>query len=174
MAARPRLNLVVTGFGPFAGVRDNPSSALVTALVERYGLRNKNIAENGRGGNAEGGGANGSTPARRWRLLSATTLRVASHDAAEAVQGLLEEALLAAAATTHDFDIDGSDRRYPPVLLLLHLGVNTRATGFCLENFAYNEADFGYAKLLRFLTLWVVGPNYIHSRLRKHSHGPST
>ena len=106
------VQFVVTGFGPFAGVQRNPTSALVEWLAGR-------TREPGWAGRA----------ARRYSLseCDCTTLEVSASAAATFLEA--QAPRVAAATPTSP-------------LVLVHLGVDTHRGALQLETRAYNNATF--------------------------------
>lgn len=114
--------ILVTGFGPFGGVPENPTNLMVRDLPS--------FLQGHKTGNGNERPSNGSWKQKvlgkvlTWRIVetSAQGVREALDD--------LETAILAAN--------DGTEQK----VFVLHMGVNINATGFQLERCAYNDATF--------------------------------
>jgi len=153
-ATNTATSFVITGFGPFGGVKDNPTTVIVRRL-DSYLRSPSNFSDESdetRDPNGDDGGggddhsashisANGSVVADLVKEY--VVFETSAHDVNETMDRIrkehIEVAASAAATTTDSKDTDGTTtgRR----ILLLHLGVG-RSTGFRLESCAYNEATF--------------------------------
>ncbi|KAL3817812.1 hypothetical protein ACHAXA_002679 [Cyclostephanos tholiformis] len=114
---------VVTGFGPFRGVSDNPTSVLSRRLGEVVG-----------GATAVPAGRPGP---RRVFLLESRVMET-SASAARADVGGIYGRLESSSRVEDDGDVDDGNI----TTVVLHLGVDRNATAFKLERCAYNDATF--------------------------------
>jgi pyroglutamyl-peptidase len=110
-----KASFVVTGFGPFHGVKDNPTSVLVQKLPE-YLLQ--------RSGNDDS-----SAPPMRTLVLETS-----ASGAKQQIDALYDELC----PNQSNGGNDSPDR----TLCLLHLGVHSLAQQYLIESCAYNEATF--------------------------------
>jgi pyroglutamyl-peptidase len=117
------VDFIVTGFGPFGTVKENPTTFLVRKLSEY--LRDR---EN----DATGSSTDRSTTRT---MLIETSLTAAK----EQVDALYDELVveMEKEATT-----SSSGATFEKLYFLLHLGVHDAAQNFALEECAYNEANF--------------------------------
>ena len=116
-----RISLIVTGFGPFRGVAENPS----TILVKEF----QNYLE-------------ASDNAAAWKRKLST--RIEKHLVLEtSAKGVCHELDALATEIKERNGRHGDDPRKPKTrIVLLHLGVNYQGTGFQVEQCAYNDASF--------------------------------
>ncbi|KAI7839994.1 hypothetical protein COHA_006259 [Chlorella ohadii] len=125
MADGPRVRFVVTGFGPFSGVDDNPTAALIE-LLERQP----------------------SNPA--YRILQTAVLEVAAQPVREWLQQLYRTGLgtpgagmnAAAGAETNGNSGNGTAPAEEGPIMMLHLGVDVKGDHFKLEQQAVNDCTF--------------------------------
>ncbi|KAL7532452.1 hypothetical protein ACHAXR_004637 [Thalassiosira sp. AJA248-18] len=138
---RPSCCFIVTGFGPFGGVPDNPTSVLIRRLQE-----------------------DDSTSTRTSRNIHETHILETSADFVrekiDHIYGQLKsnernrtkdgscienEAKLNDGVDKHEVDganVGGSNTNEVKTVIVLHLGVNYRGRHFQLEQSAYNDATF--------------------------------
>lgn len=116
--ARPRCRFVVTGFGPFRGVPDNPTSALVRRL---------RTATGGARGSADEGDDDAAAVVRETHVLETS---------ADHVRGKIDEIYDRLSSRREDADATEE------ATVVLHLGVNYRGRRFHIERCAYNDATF--------------------------------
>jgi len=113
-----RCSFVITGFGPFAGVPNNPTSTLISCL------RN-NIAQLLEDG----------VHIRETHILD-TSAEAAKFE----IQGIYSR--LCSDKLNKDGDDESYDCSTKDVFVMLHLGVNYRGKKMQLEQCAYNDATF--------------------------------
>ncbi|PRW32868.1 pyroglutamyl-peptidase 1 [Chlorella sorokiniana] len=127
MANGPRVQFVVTGFGPFSGVDDNPTAALIELLEQQP-----------------------KSPA--YRILQTAVLEVAAEPVREWLHQLYRSGLgpadgaapaaAAAAAAADATASDGATQAEEAPIVMLHLGVDTKGDHFKLEQQAVNDFTF--------------------------------
>jgi pyroglutamyl-peptidase len=119
-------SLVVTGFGPFGGVEENPSTILVKELPVH--LSNATTAD--------------ATTADAWKQELATCIDqwIICETSAKGVCQTLDA--LVEAFGTQDEEDEPESSSSSNNTVLLHLGVNVQGTGYQMEECAYNEATF--------------------------------
>ena len=122
------VSFIVTGFGPFAGVPDNPTSSLIRRL-RADGAGAEPLADADDGGETSGHVRvdAGARAIRETHIIETS---------AEDVRRRLDEIYASSNAAV------GSGSAAPVVAVALHLGVNYRGTKFQLEKCAYNDATF--------------------------------
>ncbi|KAI8462770.1 MAG: Gcd10p family-domain-containing protein [Monoraphidium minutum] len=145
------VHVIVTGFGEFDTVKDNPTARLVAWLAREYG------AEGGNGAAAAAAPGGGGAPAaprralRRGRVRSCTVLTVSARAVNEFLSRQLAELTAAAADACGAATARNASGAHaaapaagcaPPVVLLLHFGVDVKRRCFNLETRAANEATF--------------------------------
>lgn len=108
-----RIEFIVTGFGPFQGVRNNPTQLIVGELVD-YLKAHRSI-----------GVACLSPRIRVHRLETSVQSVVAT------LNQIYEE-----------MEATNAEQSNKSTIVLLHLGVNYQGTDFQLERCAYNDATF--------------------------------
>ncbi|KAI8466138.1 MAG: hypothetical protein J3K34DRAFT_69742 [Monoraphidium minutum] len=145
---RRRVEVVVTGFGSFAFVPSNPTSRIVGWLQEQYGVGAAGSASGSEGSCGDGDGACGGAPPprrlRHGRIHSCTVLKVS----ARAVNAYLTRQLEELKRRSADACADACGACAagaccgPPVVLLLHFGVDVHRPWFNLETRAINNATF--------------------------------
>jgi pyroglutamyl-peptidase len=110
------VKFIVTGFGPFQGVKENPTTWLANLLVQYLEQMDRAAA------------SSSSSLASRTRTI---VLETSSEAACTQIDALYEE-------------LTGSRTNWNncSVVIVLHLGVNDGGTTFQLESCAYNEATF--------------------------------
>jgi len=109
------VRFVVTGFGPFANSKHNPTTAIATKLVDYLQKR-------------------GDPESQDLAACTKTIVIEVSLEAARQEMNNLHQEILASIQ-------DESDEQKQTVIIL-HLGVNYRGNYFQLEQCAYNDADF--------------------------------
>lgn len=123
------ISFIVTGFGPFGNVKENPTTTLTAKLVEY--LREKEEHERKNGGGKVGA-----------RSLASSTRTLVIETSAAAVKEQIDihyDELVKEMESADGFSDDSDDVN---VVILLHLGVHNSARHFRLETCAYNNADF--------------------------------
>jgi len=128
----PRCSFVVTGFGPFAGVSNNPTSTLISCLrktAEQLPVRETHILD------TSADAAKQAIQGIYSRLCSGILNKISSrsnlvHLQADGVDIRAENHIL-----ERDFSIKD-------IVVMLHIGVNYRGTLMQLEQCAYNDATF--------------------------------
>jgi pyroglutamyl-peptidase len=114
------ISFIVTGFGPFMDVKNNPTTVLATKLVNY--LRERETQQE-------------NNSSRSLASSTRTLVIETSFEAAKKQVDILYDQLVKDMEST-----DGSsDDEH--VVVLLHLGVHCGARHFLLETCAYNEAD---------------------------------
>ena len=108
---------IITGFGPFRGVPDNPTSVLIRRLQEKH-ISN---------------------------LVSSFILETSAEYVREKIDDIYGEVVVSFEKnTTTTTTSEGSDGT-TETIILIHLGVNYRGKHFHLEECAYNDATFRIA-----------------------------
>jgi pyroglutamyl-peptidase len=108
-----QVSFVITGFGPFGGIQENPSTILVEGLVAYLmscGMHD--LAA---------------------RISRTKIMETSVQDVRETLDGFLEE------SNNNTPNKSSTSRR---IIIYLHMGVNYKGTGMQLEQCAYNEATF--------------------------------
>lgn len=118
------ISFIVTGFGPFCNVKENPTTYLVDKLVDY-------LDETERQRN-DGGGGGGSGTASLAASTSTLVIETSSIAARQQVDALHAELVRK--------KMDGTNHHH--VTILLHLGVDECGRNFQVETCAYNEANF--------------------------------
>mmetsp|Transcript_4635 Transcript_4635/g.6785 ORF Transcript_4635/g.6785 Transcript_4635/m.6785 type:complete len:243 (-) Transcript_4635:87-815(-) len=108
----PKVSFVVTGFGPFRGVKDNPTTKLAKAIVEY--IKSNNIPV---------------------EISGAYVIETAAESVVKKLDILSEECV-------NSINNGGAVEDQPIVVVSVHLGVNYRGEKFQLECCAYNDATF--------------------------------
>lgn len=115
---RPTCRFVVTGFGPFRGVPDNPTKSLVRRLCE---CRDEV----------------GLPDVHECRVMETSAGHVRDE-----VEGIYSRLRRSSSAGGVDRQDDGGLAGSTNVVVVLHLGVDCNGTRFKLERCAYNDATF--------------------------------
>mmetsp|Transcript_7470 Transcript_7470/g.13160 ORF Transcript_7470/g.13160 Transcript_7470/m.13160 type:complete len:287 (+) Transcript_7470:117-977(+) len=127
-------SFIVTGFGPFHGVPDNPTSVLVRRLQAHLAQEEQN-----------GEDAAATTPPHKKNSIETHILETS----AEYVRTKLDD-IYDQLKTTNNQNQDAANGQYgenapneaKKKVILLHLGVNYRGRQFQIERCAYNDATF--------------------------------
>lgn len=115
------IKFIVSGFGPFHGVQDNPTSEIVAKLIPFLQQQHKN------------------DPSCYYHpeLLATNTrtmiIETSAEGARKQIDTIAEEIRIENAS---------NDSTTSTIVVVLHLGVNTCGTSFELERCAYNDATF--------------------------------
>ena len=118
LTTQPRsCSFIITGFGPFRGVPDNPTSVLIRRLQKE-----KNISN----------------------LISSFILETSAEYVREKLDDIYGEVVVVSEKNTTATTSDGSGGT-TETIILIHLGVNYRGKHFHLEECAYNDATFRIA-----------------------------
>jgi pyroglutamyl-peptidase len=133
------VSFVVTGFGPFGGVTENPTTTLTAKLIEY--LREKEAKER------EGGSDIGGAKQQLFSLAASTRVLVMETSAAAArqqIDALYDELVAKRHGKVGSIrgSRSGDDDDAENAVILLHLGVHGSARHFRLETCAYNHAHF--------------------------------
>lgn len=124
-------HFIITGFGPFCGVPDNPTSILIRRL------REDDVSSN-----------NSSRHRYETHILetSAEYVREKIDDIYEQLQqsssSLASPSLSSTKNDTTNINENETEEKKKVIIILLHLGVNYRGKQFHLEQCAYNDATF--------------------------------
>ncbi|KAL9187275.1 hypothetical protein ACHAXT_001378 [Thalassiosira profunda] len=124
IAEPPRCRFVVTGFGAFAGVPNNPTTVLINRLREA-------ISKEG----AKDGGAVQARNISETHILETSAGHV--HEQINKFHARLQSD---SGKEASDSPVEGAE-----TVIFLHLGVNYKGTKFQLEECAYNDATFRVA-----------------------------
>jgi pyrrolidone-carboxylate peptidase len=123
------ISFLITGFGPFRGVRDNPTSILVRDLIPY--LREKE--------------SQSATVVPLSKITEATVMETSAIYTRTFLGELhrrLEGSTEAAEKERNGQDIEFEEGAKPLMVVLLHLGVDDGGTNFALEQCGYNNATF--------------------------------
>jgi len=151
--------LIVTAFGPFGGVPDNPSMALVRELPDFLQPPQEEEEDQQQ---QEGGGGGGSSSSSwktevKERILETRVIETSAEGARNAIQSINENLKQInnnnnnnnRRIQQHNDTVTPPEqqRQHPTQqqqqpIICLHLGVNVSGSGFQIEEYAYNDATF--------------------------------
>ena len=127
---RPPVSFVVTGFGPFRGVSNNPTTIIIEKLVSDLWTR---------AGSDKPGGLNNTTPVttdhQEWKEIATNTTALIFETSATIVREKMD-------AIVDDISGALDVTAQPSHIVFLHLGVNFRGEIFQIERYGYNDASF--------------------------------
>jgi pyroglutamyl-peptidase len=127
----PEVHFVVTGFGPFRDVPQNPTQVIIERLVS-YLQRRESAAPS----------SSTPQPPDLTPRLSAVTITRIIETSAEGARNAVD-ALFEQLGSVDTFPLPyPTQTRTAPTVVMLHLGVNYKGTEFQIERCGYNEADF--------------------------------
>jgi pyroglutamyl-peptidase len=110
-----KVSFIITGFGPFGNIQENPSTILVTELAAYLATCGKDDLA--------------------ARIAQTKIMETSVQDVRATLDGFYEES----SNKNNKKRTTGSNSR---VIIYLHIGVNYMGTGMQLEQCAYNEATF--------------------------------
>jgi len=118
----PSISFVLTGFGPFRGVTNNPTTVIANNITE-YLSQKKKVGDN-----------------NNDECLMIETTQVIETSADSARREM--EDLMKKFQEEEEEQQKDNDSTTMKIIIILHLGVNYMGNNFQLEQFAYNEANF--------------------------------
>jgi pyroglutamyl-peptidase len=110
----PQVSFIITGFGPFGGIEENPSTILVTELVAYLGTCGKHDLA--------------------AQIVHAKVMETSVEDVRATLDGFFEE--------SSSNSNNNTPNKSHVIIIYLHIGVNYKGTCMQLEQCAYNEATF--------------------------------
>jgi pyroglutamyl-peptidase len=128
------ISFIVTGFGPFRGVQENPTTILVQHLVPYLQSVHEPRTDQGNDGLRS---EDEASLAQRTRTMIIETSSIAAKQQIDALYDELHREMEHRRRATDNEDDWKDDRT-----ILLHLGVHSGSQQYRLESCAYNEASF--------------------------------
>lgn len=147
------VSFIITGFGPFSGVQENPTSVLVAKLID-YLLDSENDGDCA---------SSGQRLAAVTRTLLIETSANAAKEQVDEIFRELSAAPIQESSSSLSSDVESRES----VTFLIHLGVNSMASSFALETCAFNDATFSCPDEQRYqpCNVPIVPGSYVGSRL---------
>ena len=126
---QPTIHLILTAFGPFGGVPDNPTMTLLRELPQFLSSSSSSSSSSTSGWKA----------LVQQRIVHTMVIETSAQGAHQAIHQIHDQILPTVMSSS-----SSSSSTSPTILLCLHLGVNASAQQgeFQLERCAYNDATF--------------------------------
>ncbi len=125
----PPVTFVVTAFGSFCGVDENPTERLVDWVKREHA------------GAADGEGAQQDHHQHAYSIHSTSVIKVAAEDADSWISNAVKE-VCSSCSSSNGLPDEGAAAPGHHHVVFLHLGVNVGGTRISLETQAFNNATF--------------------------------